>query len=607
MGAGLLNIAPMRFFIFLICFLTVLPAYAQNARPVHALAMHGDLKYGADFKHFDYVNPDAPKGGSIKLSGAETFDSFNSFITRGVSADGLGLLYASLLEKSQDEAFSMYGALAESIEVPKDRSWVIFNLRKEAVWHDGKPVTADDVVWTFNTLIEKGRPLYKAYYAHVKKVEALGEKRVKFSFDMTDNLELPLIIGELSILPKHYWETRDFEKTTLEPPLGSGPYKIASFEQGRSISYERVKDWWGDNLPVYKGRYNFNRVGYEYYRDQDVSLRAFFGGEFDFRLEYTAKLWATGYNVPAVRDGRIIKADIANQIPQGMQGFAMNLRRPVWQDKNVRKAMNLAFDFEWSNKQFAYGAYTRSRSYFSNSEMEAKGLPEGRELEILNAYRDQLPQEVFASEFNLPKTDGAGNNRNNLREAMRLLDEAGYVTGKDGVRVHKDTGVRLEFEFLVANTNIAFERWFGPYKKNLERIGMKGNIRVVDVSQYINRVMDFNFDLIVHTWGQSTSPGNEQREYWGSDRADVKGSRNFLGVKDPVVDALISQIIAAPTREELIYRTRALDRVLQHGWYVVPNWHIPAWRVAYWDKFERPAVQAKYNLGEIDTWWAKKP
>jgi microcin C transport system substrate-binding protein len=595
----------MRIFLFLICWLAVLPAYAQDAKPVHAMAMHGDLKYSPDFVHFDYVNPDAPKGGTMKLSGAETFDSFNGFITKGVSASGLGLLYVPLMEKSQDEAFSMYGALAESTEVPEDRSWAIFNLRKEAVWHDGKPITAEDVVWTFNTLVEKGQPAYRAYYAHIEKAEALSERRVKFTFDMANNLELPLIIGELTVLPKHYWEGRDFEKTTLEPPLGSGPYKISSFDQGRSVTYERVKDWWGADLPVYKGRYNFDRIVYEYYRDQDVSLQAFFGNEFDFRLEYTAKLWATGYNIPAVKDGRIIKATIENKLPQGMQGFAMNMRRPIWQDKNVRKAMNLAFDFEWSNKQFAYDAYTRTRSYFSNSEMEATGVPQGRELEILEAYRDQLPPEVFTQEFNPPQTDGAGNNRANLREAMQLLDEAGYVMGEDGVRVHKDTGVRLEFEFLVANTNVAFERWFGPYKKNLERIGMKGDMRVVDASQYINRVLDFDFDLVVQSWGQSTSPGNEQREYWGSERADIKGSRNFIGIKDPVVDDLISQVIAAPTREELVIRTRALDRVLQNSWYVVPNWHIPAWRVAYWDKFERPAIQADYSLGEIDTWWAK--
>jgi microcin C transport system substrate-binding protein len=593
----------MRYFLFILLLFASAPSYAQNA--LHALAMHGSPKYAAGFTHFDYVNPNAPKGGTMKLSGAETFDSFNGFINKGVSADGLGLLYTSLLEKSQDEAFTMYGALAASLEIPKDRSWVTFNIQPTAIWDDGKPVTADDVVWTFNTLVEHGRPQYRAYYAHVAKVEALSEKRVKFTFDMAENLELPLIVGELTILPKHYWEGRDFTKTTLEPPVGSGPYKIATFEQGRSITYARKEGWWGETLPVYKGRYNFDRIGYEYYRDQDVSLQAFFGEEFDFRQEYTAKLWSTGYDVPAVKDGRIIKEMIPNKLPQGMQGFTMNLRRPIWQDKAVRKVMNLAFDFEWSNKQFAYGAYTRSRSYFANSEMESKGLPEGRELEILEPFRNQLPPEVFTQEFTLPASDGSGSNRVNLREAMRLLDEAGYVMGTDGVRVHQDTGVRLEFEFLVASTNGAFERWFGPYKKNLERLGIKGEMRIVDASQYINRILDFDYDLIIGSWGQSTSPGNEQREYWGSDRVDVQGSRNYIGVKDPVVDALIEKIISAPSREDLVFRVRALDRVLQHGWYVVPNWHIAGWRVAHWDKFAKPDVAADYDLGAVDTWWGK--
>lgn len=594
----------MRIFFLIILLLSCpLPAFASDG--VHAIAMHGAPKYAADFTHFDYVNPDAPKGGTFKMSGAETFDTFNPFIPKGISAAGLNLLYMPLMEKAQDEAFSMYGALAATIETPEDRSWVIFTLRDGAVWHDGQPITADDVVWTFETLTTDGRPQYRAYYANVVKAEALDAKRVKFTFDQGGNRELPMIVGELSILPKHYWESRDFTATTLEPPIGSGPYKIASFDQGRSITYARVEDWWGADLPVYKGRYNFDNIVYEYYRDQDVSLQAFFSGDFDFRQEYTAKLWATGYDVPAVKDGRIVKTMVPNKLPQGMQGFALNQRRDIWQDVRVRKAMNLAFDFEWSNKQFAYDAYARTDSYFENSEMEAVGLPTGRELEILEPYRDQLPHAVFTEEFVIPQTDGSGNNRAQLREAIALLEEAGYVMGKDGVRVHEDTGQRLEFEFLVAGTNAAFERWFGPYKKNLKRIGIDGDIRVVDASQYVNRVLNFDFDMIVHSWGQSNSPGNEQREYWGSDKADVTGSRNMIGVKDAVVDALIEQIVQAPTREELVLRVRALDRVLKHGWYVVPNWHIAGWRIAYWDKFGQPDVQADYDLGVVDTWWVK--
>ena len=581
---------------------------AQHINKVSAIAMHGDLKYGADFTHFDYVNPNAPKGGTLRLSGAETFDTFNAFIPKGVAADGLGLLYVSLLEQSQDEAFSMYGALAHSIEYPDDRSWIIFHIRDNARWHDGQHVLADDVVWTFNTLLEKGRPFYKAYYANVTEVTAIDERSVKFTFDQAGNRELPLIVGSLPILPKHYWEQtgNDFTKTTLTPPVGSGPYTIDTFTAGRTITYKRVKNWWGDELPVYKGRYNFENIIYEYYRDQNISLEALFAGEYDFRQEYTAKLWATAYEAPAVKDGRIIKSKIHNKLPQGMQGFAMNIRRPVFQDIAVRKAMNYAFDFEWSNKQFAFDAYTRTRSYFANSEIEATGLPEGKELEILQAYKGKIPDDVFTKEFNPPSTDGSGTNRDNLRTAKKLLKDAGYILGEDKVMYHPDTGVRLEFEFLVSNINAGFERWFQPYKKNLERIGIKANIRIVDASQYVNRILAFDYDFIVASWGQSNSPGNEQREYWGADKADQPGSRNYIGIKDPVVDELVNNIVQAPTREDLIINTKALDRVLQAGWYIVPNWHLPAWRIAYWDKFDKPDIQAPYSLGHVDTWWMKE-
>lgn len=591
-----------------------LPAYAQEndtapvastPSPAHGLAMHGDMKYGPDFTHFDYVNPDAPKGGMLRMWGAETFDTLNGFSTKGVAADGLTLLYVSLMEKSEDEPFTMYGALAESVETPADRSWVAFTLRPEARWHDGQPVTAQDVVWTFETLTTKARPFYKAYYANVANVEALDERRVKFTFDMANNRELPLIVGQMPILPRHYWEGRDFEATTLEPPVGSGPYTVGRVEPGRSIEFVRVKGWWGETVPVFKGRYNFDRVTWEYYRDQNVSLEALFANRYDFRQEYTAKLWATAYDAPPVLDGRIVKKVVPNALPQGMQAFAFNIRLPKFQDIAVRKAINYAFDFEWSNKQFAYGAYERTDSYFENSEMAATGLPEGRELEILEQFRGQVPDSVFTEEFKLPETDGSGNNRANLRTAMKLLDDAGYVMGEDNVRVHKDTGERLEFELLVANTNAAFERWFQPFKQNLERIGIKADIRIVDASQYINRVLAFDYDVIVASWGQSTSPGNEQREFWGSDRADMPGSRNYIGIQDPVIDKLIDLVISAPTREELVVRVRALDRVLLHHWYVVPNWHLAAWRIAYWDEFGQPETQAPYALGVIDTWWEK--
>lgn len=590
-------------FIALFALFLSLPAYAQS--PSHGFAMHGDMKYGPDYTHFDYVNPDAPKGGTLRMWGPETFDTLNDFNNKGVSADGLTLLYDTLMESSHDEPFTMYGALADTVQTPEDRSWVTFTLRPEAKWHDGKPVTAHDVVWTFETLTTKGKPFYKAYYANVSKIEAVNDRTVKFTFDMANNRELPLIVAQMPVLPKHYWEGRDFTATTLEPPLGSGPYQVGRIVPGRSIEFIRVKEWWGQNLPVFKGRYNFDRVTWDYYRDQNVSLEALFANEYDFRQEFTAKLWATAYDAPAVKDGRIVKKTIENGMPQGMQAFAFNLRRPQFQDMAVRKAINYAFDFEWSNKQFAYGAYNRTDSYFENSEMAASGLPQGRELEILEPFRGKIPDSVFTEEFKLPATDGTGNNRDNLRTAMQLLDDAGYVMGPDKMRRHKDTGEKLEFEALVANTNASFERWFMPWKQNLERLGIKADIRIVDASQYINRVLEFDYDVIVASWPQSTSPGNEQREFWGSDRADMPGSRNYLGLKDPVVDELVNLIVSAPTREELVIRCRALDRVLQHGWYVVPNWHLAAWRVAYWDKFGIPEVQAPYALGVLDTWWAK--
>ncbi|PJB69525.1 MAG: hypothetical protein CO093_10235 [Alphaproteobacteria bacterium CG_4_9_14_3_um_filter_47_13] len=579
-------------------------ASAPAPLPTHGIAMHGDMKYSAGFTHFDYVNPQAPKGGTLRMSGNETFDTLNGFSTKGVEANGLGLLYDSLMEKSQDEPFSMYAALAQSIETPEDRSWVIFTLRPEAQWHDGLPVTAEDVIWTFRTLTTKAKPFYKAYYANISNVEALGERRVKFTFDMANNRELPLIVGEMPILPKHYWEGKDFEATTLEPPLGSGPYKIGKVDAGRSIELVRVKNWWGENIPVFKGRYNFDRITYDDYRDQNVSLEALFANEYDFRQEYTAKLWATSYDAPPVLRGQISKEVIPNGLPQGMQAFAFNMRLAKFKDLAVRKAINYAFDFEWANKQFAYGAYERTNSYFENSEMAASALPTGRELEILESFREQIPESVFTEAFKLPETNGSGNNRENLRIALKMLDGADYIMGRDGVRSQKDTGERLEFEVLVANTNAAFERWFQPWKQNLERLGIKAEIRIVDASQYVNRILAFDYDMIVASWPQSTSPGNEQREFWGSDRADMPGSRNYLGIKDPVIDSLVDMIVSAPTREELVLRCRALDRVLLHNWYVVPNWHLAAWRVAYWDKFGQPEVQAPYSLGVIDTWWS---
>lgn len=592
-----------RFFVllgFMAACMCVSAQAAETPKPLHALAMHGAPKYAADFQHFDYVNPEAPKGGEMRLAQLGTFDSLNSFIMKGQVAPGIGLIYQTLLTNSDDEAFSEYGQIAESLEVPDDRSWVVFNLRKNAVWQDGKPLTADDVVWTFQTLMQKGHPFYQAYYANVKEAVAENAHRVKFIFNMAGNRELPLVMGQMSVLPKHYWEGKDFSATTLEPPLGSGPYKVKSVDQGKRIVYERVKDWWAADLPVNKGRYNFDTIVYDTYRDETVLLQAFFAGEYDVRQENIAKAWAQEYDQAPVRDGLIKKEEISHEQPVGMQAFAFNIRRPVFQDARVREAINNAFDFEWGNKQFAFGAYKRTRSYFENSELASRGLPTGRELEILETYRGKVPEAVFTTEFKVPETDGSGQGiRKNLSRARELLKQAGWVMGKNGV-LEKD-GKPLKFEFL--SYSETFERWLNPWIANLKKLGVDANLRIVDAAQFQNRVQDFDFDMTITTFGQSLSPGNEQRDFWGSDKADIKGSRNMIGIKDQVVDDLIGKIVQAKDREELVALTRALDRVLLWGNYVIPNWYINYHRVASWDKFNRPVVTAKYGLGITDTWW----
>ncbi len=580
------------------------PAFAQDVTPVHGMALHGAPKYAADFKHLDYVNPEAPKGGTFRLSALGTFDSLNGYIVKGAPASGLGMIYETLLSQTQDEPFTAYGLLAETIEVPEDRSWIIFNLRPQAKWHDGKPVTADDVIWSHKVLTTEAAPFYKAYYQNVKTVEAFSPTKVKFTFDMANNLELPLIVGQMPILPKHFYTDgkHKFSESSLVPPLGSGPYKVGKVVAGRTIEYERVADWWGKDLPINKGQYNFDKIAYEYFKDANVLLEAFFADQFDFRQENVAKLWATAYNAPAVKDGRIVKKTIAHELPQGFQGFIYNTRKPIFKDRAVREAIAYAFDFEWSNKTMAFDSYKRTRSFFSNSEMEAKGVPQGRELEILEQYRDKLPLEVFTTEYNPPKTDGSGNNRANLKKAADILDAAGWKVGADGIRA-KD-GVKLQFEFT--DDTPMFERWIMPFIKNLERIGVKVNFRAIDAAQYQNRMNNFDYDMTVGLFGQSNSPGNEQREFWGSAAANAPGSRNKIGINDPVVDALIDQIIASPSREELVVRTQALDRVLQWGFYGVPNWHMPAWRIAYWNRFGQPDKNPEFGLPVAETWWRKQ-
>ena len=569
-----------------------------------ALSMYGDLKYPPGFEHFDYANPDAPKGGTVKLASIGTFDNLNPFILKGVAAAGIGGTFDTLLVASTDEPFSEYGLIAESIELPADRSWVTFNLRPEARFHDGSPITADDVVWTFDTLKTKGHPYYRSYYSSVVKAEKLGPRKVKFTFARGNNRELPLIVGQLQVLSKAYWSKREFDKTTLDPPLGSGPYEVASVEPGRSITYKRVKNYWAAKLPVRLGQYNFDTIRYDYYRDATVALEAFKAGQYDFRFENVAKNWATGYDSPALAQGLIKKEQIPNQVPTGMQAYVYNTRHALFQDRRVRQALAYAFDFEWTNKNLFYGAYTRTKSYYSNSELAARGLPSPAELKILEPFRSQEPAEVFTKEYEPPQTDGSGDIRANLITALKLLREAGWSV-KNEKLVNDKTGEPLQFEILLVQPE--FERVTLPFIKNLERLGVIARVRTVDPAQYQNRMDSFDFDMAVGSWPESLSPGNEQVDYWTSKSAGVQGSQNLAGIKDPAVDTLVDMVIGAPDRQSLVDRTRALDRVLLWGHYVIPQWHIQDFRVAFWDKFDRPKISPPYDLG-FDSWWvdAKK-
>jgi microcin C transport system substrate-binding protein len=585
-------------FAFALCAFLALAA-AAKAAATYGLSLFGELKYGPSFTHFDYVNPNAPKDGTMRFSAIGTFDTLNPFVINGVAADGIGMIFDTLAVASEDEPASEYGLVAQSMDLAPDHLSVLYTLRQGARFHDGSPMTPDDVIWTFETFRKKGLPMYRTYYADVTRVVREGDHGVRFYFKSAKNRELPQIIGEMPVLSKAYWSGRDFTKTTLQPPLGSGPYTIAAVNPGQSITYRRVANYWAADLPVNKGRYNVDTIRYDYYRDATVALEAFKAGEYDARLENAAKDWATGYDSPALRAGLIKKEEIPNRLPSGMQGFGYNLRRPIFQDPRVREALAYAFDFEWENKNLFYGEYTRTRSYFDNSELAATGVPQGEELKILDQFREQLPPEVFTKEYDPPEYHDPQQLRAGLEKGLALLEKAGWRF-RGATLVDDKTGQPFAFEILLDNPQ--FERVVLPFVQNLKRIGVTARVRTVDTAQYQQRMNNFDYDMTIVSVPASLSPGNEQREYWGSVAAGEPGSNNLLGVKSQVLDALISELVRSPTRASLVAHTRALDRVLQYGYYVIPQFHIGAFRVAYWNKFRRPQISPKYGIG-FNTWW----
>ena len=588
-----------KFLSLLLFFLILSNAFAvEKLDNAHAISMHGSPKYDKDFKNFDYVNTNAPKGGSIKLHAIGSFDTLNNFILKGSPAANLSQVHDSLLVQSFDEPFTMYGLIAETITVPEDRSWVIFKIRKQAKFHDGSQIKVEDIIWTLNTLKEKGHPFFKFYYGSVKEAKKISENEVKFIFQGETNLELPLIIGQMKILSKNYWENK-FENVLLESPIGSGPYRVKSFKAGRTIEFERVDNYWAKDLPVNKGKFNFNKLIIEYFRDATVALEAFKSGDYDFRQENQAKRWANAYNFTAIENGNVKKESVKHEIPTGMQGFYINSRKEIFKDRIVRKALNYAFDFEWTNKILFFDQYKRTNSFFSNSDLASTNLPSNEEFKLLNPFKKKLPNEVFNATYQNPVNDGSGEIRKNLRIADKLLFDAGWII-KDGKRINKVTGIPLKFTILLVSPE--FERIALPFARNLKKIGIEAKVRTVDSAQYERRLENFSFDMAVVSLGQSLSPGNEQRDFWHSTSATINGSRNYSGVSNPAVDFLIDKIIGAKDRKSLVSATQALDRVLLFGHYVVPHWHIQNFRIAYWDKFGQPKINPKYDLG-LDTWW----
>lgn len=579
----------------------------------HGYAQFGTLKYPAKFTHFDWVNPAAPKGGTMRVMAFGTFDTLNPYTFKGTSpvATPNFLQYGvnelneplmvgtGLYAPSGDEPTSSYGLIARSVEYAEDRSWVVFNLRPEARFHDGKPITAYDVAFSYRLLLKEGHPQYRTNLQEVQRVDILGPQRIRFVFKRAGNPLLILRLGELPVLPQHYWKDRDFKATTFTPPLGSGPYRITQVQPGRQLVFERVKDYWGKDLPVNRGFNNFDRVEVEFYRDSDVAFEAFKAGEFDIYIEHQAKNWANGYNFPAVNRGEVIKAQVAHQIPTQTQGLFMNTRRATFADVRVREALGMMFDFEWTNRTLFSGAYQRALSYYPNSEFSATGVPQGHEWLLLSPYREQLPASLFSQAFSLPRTDGRGIPRDTLRKALGLLGEAGWKLNDQ--RLQNSAGQPLRFELMLVNPNL--ERILQPYVENLASIGIDARLRTVDRAQYKQRLDQFDYDMILMTLNQTLSPGLEQWQYFHSSQVSVKGSKNYAGINNPVVDHLLEQLLAAQTRDDQLAAGRALDRVLLWQHYMIPNWYLNYHRLAYRNRFAF-VTTPPYTLG-LGAWWLK--
>ncbi|KFJ92719.1 ABC transporter substrate-binding protein [Pseudomonas indoloxydans] len=579
----------------------------------HGYAQFGTLKYPASFSHFDWVNPDAPKGGTLRIMASGTFDTLNPYTFKGSSpistahflqygANELNeplMVGTGAYDPSGDEPASSYGLIARSVEYSEDRSWVVFNLRPEARFHDGKPITAYDVAFSYRLLRNDGHPQYRTNLQEVKRVDILGRHRIRFVFKRTGNPLLILRLGELPVLPQHYWKDRDFKSTTFEAPLGSGPYRIVQVVPGRRLVFERVKDWWGKDLPVNRGKYNFDRVEVEFYRDNHVAFEAFKAGEFDFYIENQAKNWSNGYRFPAVTRGEVIRAEIPHQIPTQTQALFMNTRRDLFSDRRVREALGLMFDFEWTNRTLFNNAYVRAASYYPNSEFSATGKPEGAEWLLLSPHRDKLPARLLTEPPTQPVTDGRGIPRETLRRALGLLADAGWKPS--GQELRNARGQRLEFEIMLVNPSL--ERILQPYTANLASIGIRANLRTVDRAQYKQRLDQFDYDMILLTLPQTLSPGLEQSLYFHSSQVNIKGGKNYAGVNDPVVDEMIDKLLSAQTRDEQVAATRALDRVLLWQHYSIPNWYINYHRLAYRNRFAF-VTTPPYTLG-LRTWWLK--